>query len=633
MRVLGTAGHVDHGKSALVQALTGINPDRLREEQERQMTIDLGFAWMELGDGESIGIVDVPGHRDFIDNMLAGVGGIDAALFVVAADEGVMPQTREHLAILDLLDVQRGVVALTKADLVEDEDWLELVREDVAGLLSGTTLAKAPIVAVSTVTGDGLEELIQALSDVLRLSPVPADLGRPRLSLDRVFTIAGFGTVVTGTLLDGTFAVGQEIEVLPQGLRGRIRGLQTHKAKVDQAVPGSRVAMNISGIDVAQLIRGDVVTRPGTFSATVLMDVRFRLLRDRDKPLKHDQRVKLFLGAAQRMARVRLLGVEQLRIGEEGWLQLELEAPVVAARGDRFILRRPSPGATLGGGQVADPHPGKRHRRKDAEVLVRLERQLRGTPAERLAQSLEDIGPTAMVEAVRHSGLDGEEARLALEEMLRKDMIVQLGEGGLDVEAEVLVVGSQKWRHELERIRQALEGYHKAYPLREGMPREELKSRLGLEARVFSSAMERAKQEGVVNARGPRVFLAGHEVTLTKNQSAMVSELMEKFHQAPHNPPSMKQCQALVDEELLRHLMESRKLVQVSEDVVFERGAYEELVKGVEAILEKHGTVKVAEVRDAFMTSRKYALALMEHLDDMGVTIREGDVRRLRQAK
>ncbi|MGD2252052.1 MAG: selenocysteine-specific translation elongation factor [Anaerolineales bacterium] len=633
MRVLGTAGHVDHGKSALVQALTGINPDRLREEQERQMTIDLGFAWMELPDGESVGIVDVPGHRDFIENMLAGVGGIDAALFVVAADEGVMPQTREHLAILDLLDVQRGVVALTKADLVQDGDWLGLVREDVAELLSGTTLAEAPIVVVSAITGDGLEELVQALSEVLRISPVPADLGRPRLSLDRAFTIAGFGTVVTGTLLDGTFAVGQEIEVLPKGLRGRIRGLQTHKAKVEQAVPGSRVAMNISGIDLGQLVRGDVVIKPGSFSATALIDVRFRLLGEGEKPLKHDQRVKLFLGAAQRMARVRLLGVEQLRIGEEGWLQLALDAPVVAIRGDRFILRRPSPGATLGGGQIADPHPGKRHRRKNAEVLARLERQLRGTPVQRLAQSLDDLGPTPLVKAVRHSGLDGEEARKALEEILEQNGIVHLGEGSLDVDAEALVVGSQRWRQELERIAKALKGYHKAYPLRQGMSREELKSRLGMETRIFSAVMEGARQVGVVNAHGPMVFLPEHKVILTKEQSARLAKLMEMFDQAPQKPPSMKQCEGLVGEGLLRYLMESGKLVKVSGDVVFKRETYENFVKGVRALLEEHGTVKVAEVRDAMKTSRKYALALMEHLDDAGVTIREGDVRRLKKGK
>jgi selenocysteine-specific elongation factor len=246
MRVIGTAGHVDHGKSRLVYALTGIDPDRLREEQERQMTIDLGFAWMTLPNGESIGIIDVPGHRDFIENMLAGVGGIDAALLVIAADEGVMPQTREHLAILDLLDIKQGVVALTKKDLVEDESWLELVRGDIEQLIASTHLADAQIVPVSATTGEGLDLLINALSDVLDETQLKQDLGRPRLSIDRAFTISGFGTVVTGTLIDGVLQVGQEIEILPVGIQGRIRGLQTHKTQIEQAVPGSRVAVNLT---------------------------------------------------------------------------------------------------------------------------------------------------------------------------------------------------------------------------------------------------------------------------------------------------------------------------------------------------------------------------------------------------
>jgi len=346
MRVIGTAGHVDHGKSTLVLALTGINPDRLREEQERQMTIDLGFAWMTLPAGEEVGIIDVPGHRDFIENMLAGVGGIDAALLVIAADEGVMPQTREHLAILDLLQVHRSVVALAKIDLVHEPHWLDLVREEIEQLLEHSGLSGSPIVPVSSTTGEGLEQLKHSLEQVLSAAAPRPDLGRPRLPVDRAFSIAGFGTVVTGTLVDGALEVGQEVQVLPGGQRARVRGLQTHKSPVQSAVVGSRVAANLTGIEVRQIRRGDVLVQPDSEQATTRLDVRFRLLADAPQRIRHNQAAKLFLGAAQRGARVRLLGAQELSPGDQGWLQLELEEPVVARRGDHYILRRASPSAT-----------------------------------------------------------------------------------------------------------------------------------------------------------------------------------------------------------------------------------------------------------------------------------------------
>ncbi|HEY5669201.1 MAG TPA: selenocysteine-specific translation elongation factor, partial [Anaerolineales bacterium] len=299
MRVIGTAGHVDHGKSTLVEALTGTHPDRLKEEREREMTIDLGFAWLTLPNGEDVGIVDVPGHRDFIENMLAGVGGIDAALFVIAADEGVMPQTREHLAILDLLQVQGGVIALTKVDLVEDEDWLSLVEDDVRQVVAGTVLGEAPIIRVSARKNIGLETLLNALGANLEEKPPRLDVGRPRLPVDRVFTISGFGTVVTGTLMDGCLRVGEEVEILPRGLKGRVRGLQTHKKKEDVAIPGSRTAANITSVTVDQIRRGDVVVHPKDYSTTARMDVYFHLLPDSSQSVRHNTQVKLFIGASE----------------------------------------------------------------------------------------------------------------------------------------------------------------------------------------------------------------------------------------------------------------------------------------------------------------------------------------------
>jgi len=306
MRVIGTAGHVDHGKSALIEALTGTHPDRLQEERDRGLTIVLGFAWLTLPDGDEIGIVDVPGHSDFIENMLSGVGAIDAALFVVAADESVMPQTREHLAILNLLKIDGGVVALTKVDLIDDPDWLDLVEAEVKETLAGTVLDSAPVVRVSARTGEGVDELRKILQHVLADKPPRADLGRGRLSVDRVFTIDGFGTVVTGTLTEGQLQIGDEVTILPQGISGRVRGLQTHQSKIQVAVPGSRTAVNISGINADQVLRGDVIAHPNNYQPTRRLDVHFQMLPEASHPLRHNTTAKFFIGAAEVIARVRI---------------------------------------------------------------------------------------------------------------------------------------------------------------------------------------------------------------------------------------------------------------------------------------------------------------------------------------
>lgn len=629
MRVIGTAGHVDHGKSTLVHALTGINPDRLREEQERQMTIDLGFAWMQLPGGEEVGFVDVPGHRDFIENMLAGVTGIDAALVVVAADEGVMPQTREHLAILDLLEVPRGVVALTKCDLVEDASWLQLVGEEVRELLRATRLAEAPLIAVSALTGQGLSELKRELAAAVQAVPVRPDRGRPRLPIDRAFTIAGFGTVVTGTLADGTLSVGEEVEILPGGCLARIRGLQTHKHKVERAFPGSRTAANLAGVEVRALRRGDVVVKPGTYLPTRLLDVRFRLLSDLTSALRHDQQVKIFIGAAQRLGRVRLLGTDQVVPGEMAWLQIVLREPVVADRGDHFILRRPSPGETLGGGQVVEPHPLRLHRRRDAAALERLERMLRGTPADRLAEALAGPGPVALGDAVRRAALEPGDARAAIAQLMEERRLIVLGREMPMPESAVLVMEQASWQSLLARIKSILGAYHDAYPLRMGMPRQELKNRLGLEAKAFAAVIGEAAVEGVVSGDGPNIRLPGREVSLTARQQSDAEALLERFRQAPYATPSVRECVAALGEELLNYLIESGQLCRLSEDVLLEGQVYERTVEQVEQMIRERGAITVAEVRDRFGTSRKYALALMEHLDAIGVTVREGDVRRL----
>jgi len=635
MRVIGTAGHVDHGKSSLVHALTGIDPDRLKEEKEREMTIDLGFAWLKLPSGHEVSIVDVPGHEDFIKNMLAGVGGIDLALFVVAADEGVMPQTREHLAILNLLQVPDGVVALTKSDLITDPEWLELVQEEVREELAGSVLQDAKIIPVSARTGQGLPELLSELDRLLE-SPAPRrETGHPRLPIDRVFTIAGFGTIVTGTLIDGRLHSGEEVEILPRGLRARIRGLQTHKAKVESALPPSRVAVNITGVSKEQLQRGDVLTTPGWLRPTSQLDARLQLLKDAPRPLVHNATVDFFTGTTQCQARVRVLDRKEVAPGEESWVQFILSAPVSVVKGDRFIIRQASPSLTLGGGSIVDPFPQRRHRRFQPELLRRLEHLIRGRPEEVLLQELEREEPCEAATLVARSILGPDDAAQTLRSLLQDGRVVLLDTTArteLDsVSASAkYVMSASSWETLLERIASLLREYHQRYPLRAGMPREELKSRLRLTPRAFNEAITGAATRGILVETETAVFLADHRVTLNAEQQRRVAELFGAFRQSPYSPPSLAESEALVGADVLAALIDQGKLVKVSETVLFSAETYQQMTQAIVNHLQREGRITLAQVRDMFTTSRKYAQALLEHLDEKRITRRVGDERILR---
>ena len=464
MRVVGTAGHVDHGKSTLVQALTGIDPDRLKEEKSRGMTIDLGFAWFDLtipphATPEPIGVVDVPGHIDFIKNMLAGVGGIDAALLVIAADEGVMPQTREHLAILDLLAVPSVIVAMTKIDSVDEAEWLDLVELDIEELLQGTRFDDPPIVRVSPMTGEGMGALRSVMAQALSELPARRNRERPRLPIDRVFSLSGFGTVVTGTLSDGYFMTGDDVEILPAGIGARIRGMQTHKHDAAQGEPGSRLAINLSGVSTEQIHRGDVVVRPHTLLPTQLVDVSFRLLPNAPRPLRHNAEVSFFSGAAETPARVRLLGTNELTPGQEGWLQLRLERPVVAGQGDRYILRQPSPSQTLGGGAIVDPHPQRRWRRFNAHVLERLRLLAAGAPEDVVLDTVTAQPFQSVDDIIADSGLDVQVARSALDTLLASGAVVSL-----PISPKAVLLTASQREDALRLLTDILTRYHERVP-------------------------------------------------------------------------------------------------------------------------------------------------------------------------
>ena len=631
MRVIGTAGHVDHGKSTLIAALTGTHPDRLKEEQEREMTIELGFGWLVLPDGEEIGIVDVPGHRDFIENMLAGISGIDAALLVIAADEGLMPQTKEHLSILDLLQIPTGLIALTKTDLAPDPEWLALVETDIRAALTGTVMENAPIIRVSAKEKTGLDKLLTSLITILQEKPSRLDLGRPRLPVDRVFSMSGFGTIVTGTLSDGHLSVGDEVVILPSGAKGRVRGLQTHKKKEETAIPGSRTAVNISGITTEEIHRGDVVVHPKQYLPTRRLDARLRLLKDVSQPLQHNTEVKLFVGASETIAIARVLGVEVLNPGEEGWVQLELRDPVVAVRGDRYIMRRPSPGETLGGGAIVDHQPQGRHKRFNEKVLKSLESLSAGSPADILMEAALALNAAPVKEVVSRSRLEAESAAEALDENLKSGQVVQLEDGDLTISSDLLVIAAPHWNALRDKAIQIVATYHQNFPLRSGIPREELKSRLKLTPRVFNATVKKLVAETALLETAGTVFIPGHEIRFDSSQQAKVQGLMRRFAKNPYSTPSVKECQAEVGEDIVAALVELEQLKQLAPDVIFRTEDYEQMVNKVRTFITENGQITVADARDLFGSSRKYMLALLEHLDSIGVTMRDGDFRKLRK--
>lgn len=620
--VLGTAGHIDHGKSTLVKALTRIDPDRLEEEKRRGMTIDLGFAYLDLASGRRVAIVDVPGHQRFLKNMLAGVHGMDAVMLVIAADEGPMPQTREHLAIIDLLQIEHGVVVLTKSDLV-DEAWLALVTEEVTGMLAGTSLAAAKILPVSSPTGRGLDALRLALDEELAKTTPRPDQQRARLPIDRAFAISGFGTVVTGTLVGGTLTEGSELAILPGVRRARIRGLQQHNQHVAEARPGTRTAVNLSGVEHSQLERGDVLAAPGSLPVTRRLDARLIVLPSATQPLKHRQRLLMYHGTAEHMLELSLLDRDELRPGDAGLAQLFTIRPVVALDGDRFILRVPSPPETVAGGIVLDVSP-RRHRRRDGGALAALAARERGDPA-----------VTATLELGKHAfGLVDRElaARLGVPTDQLAEVLGPLqGEGALR-HLDSTWLTSDQWAATATRIRQALERYHRAQPLRRGMAREELRSKTGIPAELFGAALALLTAEGTLAERGNDIALAVHQQGLTADQAAAVEAFVAELERGRFSPPPLPELisRHRLTPALLQFLVGEGRVVRLDAETAFARSAYDQAVGLVRTYLRAHGTLTVAVARDLLGSSRRYVLPLLEWLDAQKITRRVGDDRILR---
>ena len=620
MFVIGTAGHVDHGKSALVRALSGIDPDRWEEEKARGLTIDLGFAWTRLPSGREISIIDVPGHERFIRNMLAGIGGIDVALLVVAADEGVMPQTLEHLDILDLLDVRRGVIALAKSDLAEKE-WRELVAEEVREACRGTALEDAPLVACSAVSGEGLDDLQARLDEEIDGLPAARDAGRPRMPIDRAFTISGFGTVVTGTLIDGRFAVGDQVVIEPAGLRGRIRGIQRHEQSIESAEPGARTAINLGGIAAREVRRGMVLAPPGLLRPARAVDVRLRVAARHPRPLRHNATLTVHCGSAELPARVRLLEGDAVAPGGEGWAQLRLEAPLAAARGDRFVLRNGS--ETIAGGRIVDTQP-RRHHRNDQTTLEALRMLLEGSADDALLTLLARMEPVAWSELAAKSELEASEAEAAIRRRIAGGAAVLLGADALSDSATL--ISDDGYEALQERARGLVQAHVDEQPLSGGLPREDLRSRLRLGARPFAALEAGLIERGWLAAREGRLDLPGRRAELTEQQQRAVDSLIGRLREQG----ARTDVDPSLDPELVEYLAAQDQVVRLRSGVVLLREVYDEMTEQVRALIAEQGQATLAEVRDRAGTSRKIAQALLEDMDQRRITRRVGDHRVLR---
>ena len=626
--VIGTAGHIDHGKTSLVRALTGIDTDTLPEEKAREITIDIGFAYWR----EGVTVIDVPGHERFIRNMVAGVSAIDLALFVIAADDGPMPQTREHLDILDLLQIRRGVIAVTKIDLVE-KDWLDLVLEDIRALVRGTFLESAPVVPVSSVTGQGIPDLERSIAEAIAQTGVKPDRGVFRLPIDRVFSARGFGTVVTGAVLSGRLRPGDEVDLLPAGRRLRVRGIQQHGKDVEAVAIGDRAAINLAGVEKEEVSRGDALAEPEQFMPTMQIDARLRLLPSSPAPLKTRARLRLHVGAAEVMARAVLLEAETLSPGASALAQFRLEAPAVAAPGDRFVVRRYSPPVTLGGGVVLDAHPP---RRRPGDASLTMLKALESDDPDQIVEArlrLSGAVPKSARSLSAEAGVERAQIVDALDRLIAAQRAIRLDQGdGLFVHAET-------YEAVRAQIVDALSQFHAQNPLREGLNRDELRQALGhqTDPGLFEATLASLLNDGTARASGPTLSLSEHRITLSAAQErlrASVRDLLVAGRAAPPGADEIARALSAKPAEV-RAVIEAMQglgeVVRADADIVFHRSVFEEIKAQLIAYLRERGEITVADFRTLAGTTRKYALPLMNALDDAGVTMRRGDVRVLAQ--
>jgi selenocysteine-specific elongation factor len=631
--ILGTAGHIDHGKTSLVKAITGTDTDRLKEEKERGITIELGFAALDLPGGQHLGIVDVPGHEKFVKNMVAGATGIDIVVMVIAADEGVMPQTREHLEICTLLGVQHGMVAVTKIDMV-DKEWLELALEDIRDSVQGTFLQDAPVVALSSVTREGIPEFIQTLDQLAAKIPdrPPSDMFR--LPIDRVFTMKGFGTVITGTLISGRVKPGETIMIYPSGITSKVRGIQVHNHSAEEAEAGMRTAINFQGLEKEAINRGDVLSRPAALMASYMVDLSLHYLASNKKPLKNRSRVRFHTGTSEVLGNLILLDRDELLPGEDSVAQLRLDSAVALVKDDRFVIRSYSPVYTIGGGKVLNPIPLK-HKRFKSETVEGL-KQLNDQPPEAvIAFHIQSSGFQGLSFAHLKvmTNLPDKQLENTLQSLLSKKVLIQV-----DKENRIYIHHAcfETLKND---FRGHLADYHSAHPLKPGMSKEELKTKfpLFLSPKLFNLTLNQMVREQEIAQEENTVRLTSHTVSLGSQQADIKNKILETYLQAGLQPPYFKELSKSLDtdpkrsKDILMHLVNEGAIIKVKEELYFHAVTIEKLKKKLVAYLEAQGEINTPQFKEMTGVSRKYVIPLAEYFDSTNLTLRVGDVRRLRK--
>ncbi|MED5578836.1 MAG: selenocysteine-specific translation elongation factor [Nitrospinota bacterium] len=625
--IIGTAGHIDHGKTSLVRSLTGTETDRLKEEKERGITIDLGFAKLNSGETNA-GIVDVPGHERFVKNMLAGVGGIDIVMLVIAADEGVMPQTREHLSICELLGVKNGLIVITKSDLVEPE-WISLVKDDLKEFVKETFLHKKPILQVSSETGEGIDDLKKILNKlILDVNPKDEN-GVFRIPIDRVFTMHGFGVVVTGTLFSGKVKTGQTIEIYPTETQAKIRGIQVHSESVEESAAGFRTAINLQGIEKTKIERGYVLGFPKEMRNTYMLDVFLELLESASNPLKNRSRVRFHSGTVEVMARVILLEKNSINPGDKIFAQIRLEKPITALPRDRFVIRSYSPMTTIGGGEILDVDPPKLKRMKKNSAS-RFEFLKKGSDRERLKKFIEENG----ISGTNFSELSGRVPQTIkkirseiLELQNQQEILIADLDSGLSVEMDQF----EKFKKNLEN---EIKNYHEKNPLKSSAPKEEIRSRLGkINEKIFSMGLDTLKKEGITNEDQTTVKISSHTIVLDNEQELMCKRIENIFLNAKFKPPSLKKLiseEKLTDQkltEVIQILVGEKKLILLKGELIFHSKSLDDARSELESFILKNKEITASEFRDLLGISRKFAIPILEHFDIMKITVRVGDKR------
>jgi len=631
--ILGTAGHIDHGKTSLIKAISGYDTDRLKEEKQRGITIELGFASLALPSGTHIGIVDVPGHEKFVKNMVAGATGIDVVAMIIAADEGVMPQTREHLEICTLLGIQYGFIVLTKIDMV-DEEWAELVQEDLEEFVDGTFLEDAPVIAVSSVTGQGIPEFIQTLDNFCANITVKKPGGLFRLPVDRVFTMKGFGTVITGTLISGAIAVGETVRIYPETTKSKIRGLQVHDQQVNTAEAGMRTAINFQGIEKATVNRGDVIARPDTLRNSYMLDVEFLMLESNSRALKNRDRVRLHTGTSELPCNVILLDRETLAPGETAIVQLRLENPVACVKDDRFVIRSYSPVRTLGGGRILNPIPNKHKRFKD-EINTDLQTLANADEETVILLNAKEAGyaEISYAELPIVTNLTGKQLDKNLQLLLSKQILIQT-----DKEYK-RYIHKNTYETFVSTVLDILTRYHSAHPLKSGMPKGELKSKFPplMSDKLFNHLLNALVKSGQIILTENSIQLASHKVTLKADQSDIKEKITRTYLNGGLQPPYFKELSATLNmdpkeaKNVLMLLVKEGAIVKVKEDLFFHADIIKDLQSRLEEFLKSNGEITTPQFKEMTGASRKYTIPLLEYFDDAHFTIRVGDIRLLRK--